>query len=440
MDGLLSSGRALTTRSGEPVEVLELLGAGGQGEVYRVRTPGGDMALKWYLPTSATDEQRTILEKLVSLQVDDERFLWPKDLVFGGHAGEGFGYVMRLRPAEFHGLPDLFRRRVKVSFRALLQTSLSVVEAYRALHSRGIAYRDISWGNVFFDPKGGRALVCDNDNAIFEGEAAGVHGTMVFMAPELVREESRPSTQTDLHSLAVLLFMLLVNQHPLEGARELAIHCMDAQAQRRLYGDEPVFIFDPVDTSNQAVKGEHDGAILRWRLLPERVRDLFVEAFTVGLDNPDARVREGQWRDALGEALDNVVYCPACGRQNLHDERAFRRTRTTGVCWSCRSGLTLPPRVRIDRQVIMLNRDAVILAHHVGHSPHRDDSAVVAAVTEHPSKPGLFGLTNRSDQDWVAHLRDGSEQAIAPGQTVPLKDGLRLELCGAEAEVRASTA
>jgi hypothetical protein len=59
-----------------------------------------------------------------------------------------------------------------------------------------------------------------------------------------------PSTQTDLFSLAVLLFYMFVMHHPLEGRKELAIKCLDLPAMKKLYGTEPLFIFDPSDDSN----------------------------------------------------------------------------------------------------------------------------------------------------------------------------------------------
>ncbi len=67
------------------------------------------------------------------------------------------------------------------------------------------------------------------------------------MAPEIVRGEAVPGTQTDLFSLAVLLFYMFVMHHPLEGKKELAIKCLDLPAMKKLYGTEPLFIFDPVD-------------------------------------------------------------------------------------------------------------------------------------------------------------------------------------------------
>jgi len=39
--------------------------------------------------------------------------------------------------------------------------------------------------------------------------------------------------------------------HPLEGKKEVAIHSFDLPAMTKLFGTEPVFIFDPVDRSNE---------------------------------------------------------------------------------------------------------------------------------------------------------------------------------------------
>ena len=51
--------------AGERCEILELIGSGGQGQVYRASLNGQDYALKWYFPTSATREQRAAIERLV---------------------------------------------------------------------------------------------------------------------------------------------------------------------------------------------------------------------------------------------------------------------------------------------------------------------------------------------------------------------------------------
>ena len=134
------------------------------------------------------------------------------------------------------------------------------------------------------------------------------------MAPEVVRGDSLPSTQTDLFSLAVLLFYLFLVHHPLEGKKEMAIHSFDLPAMTRLYGTDPVFIFDPLDHSNRPVPGCQDNALVNWPLYPQFLRDLFTRAFTSGItDAAHGRVREGEWRAAMIRLRDSVVYCQHCG-------------------------------------------------------------------------------------------------------------------------------
>jgi DNA-binding helix-hairpin-helix protein with protein kinase domain len=444
MSGMLDSGTRLAVDNGDEAEIIGMLGAGGQGEVYRVRTAAGEKALKWYYPTCATPEQAAIVQELVGRDFDDDRFLWPEAYV-AGYRGS-FGYLMELRPERFKGLPDLFRRQLRTSTGALLTACLYTVEAYQALHSRGIAYRDISWGNVFFDPATGEVLVCDNDNAVVEGDTSGISGTMKFMAPELVRAEpgARPGTQSDLHSLAVLLFMLLMNHHPLEGRRELGIHCFDEAAEKRLYGKSPLFVFDPVDDSNAPDPMEHATVLATWDAAVGTLQDLFVRSFTVGLRDPAARVRETEWRNALRAVLDAVVECASCGRQNMTEPGENPPAR---ACWGCGARLVLPPRLTVTtlppraEHHIRLRRAARVQAHHLLPEPARhdcSDRSLVAELVEHPAKPGRFGIANRSGDTWTGTRSDGTSQQIAPGQTVPLRSGLELDLGGgARAVVRA---
>ncbi|MDT0438458.1 MULTISPECIES: serine/threonine protein kinase [Streptomyces] len=448
VNGMLAPGQTLVTEEGERVKVAEMFGSGGQGEVYRVHTRKGDRALKWYYPQLADARQRQILDGLIGCSWSDDRFLWPQTVVVdpdGRHPG--FGYLMNVRPDRFHDLPALFRREPELAAttqRTLIMAALHTVEAYRALHGKGIAYRDINWGNIFFDPRTGDVLVCDNDNAVFEGEDAGVTGTMDFMAPELVRGDhgGRPGIQTDLHSLAVLLFLLLMNHHPLEGALALRIRCMDEKARKKLYGTDPVFLYDPGDARNRPVPEEQQTVVATWNALPPLLRDLFVQTFTDGLRHPARRVREGQWRDALSEVLDTICLCASCGRQNLTEPEG-----PAPRCWGCGNRVDLPPRLQLTTgtatsrsrpRSLRLGPQARMYVHHLAVEAERHDfTAVVAEVTEHPRQRGRFGITNRSADRWTARRADGSVHEVDPGRTVALSTGLQLEFGGgAEAVVR----
>lgn len=131
-----------------------------------------------------------------------------------------------------------------------------------------------------------------------------------------------------------------MNHHPLMGRRELAIRCFDEAAERKLYGKDPLFLFDPLDRSNAPDPVEHATVLATWAVVPDSLRDLFTRNFTRGLQDPAGRVRESQWRDALRAVLDAVVDCAHCGKQNMTEPRSASPVPAgaAGTRWCCRPG------------------------------------------------------------------------------------------------------
>jgi serine/threonine protein kinase len=257
------------------------------------------------------------------------------------------------------------------------------------------------------------------------------------MAPEIVRGEALPSTQTDLFSLAVLLFLMLVNHHPLEGRREADIHCFDLPAMTKLYGTEPLFIFDPLDHSNEPLRGYHDNALAFWPVYPTFLRELFTRAFTDGLRDPEhGRIRETTWRAAMSRLRDSILYC-RCGAENFYDAEALRSADgTPGPCWKCRQPLQLPPRIRIGKAVVMLNHDTQLFPHHLDGRVAHAFSEPFAEVSRHPMDPNVWGLKNLSPDRWTVTSPDGSVLDIDKGQSLPLGVGTRVHFGRAEGEIR----
>lgn len=429
---ILQSGQSVRTQLANAVCTVEQhLGGGGQGEVYRASLAGHPVALKWYFPAQATPEQFAALQTLVQKGAPTAAFLWPIDIAISPVVA-GFGYVMPLREPRYHGIVDLMKRRVEPSFRALATAGLGLSHSFLLLHAQGLCYRDISFGNVFFDPQDGDVLICDNDNVTIDGAAhGGVLGTPRFMAPEVVRGDALPSTQTDLWSLAVLLFYMLLVHHPLEGKREAAIHALDLPAMNRLYGTHPLFIYDPDDASNRPVPGLHDNAIVFWKLYPHFIRDLFTRAFTAGLRDPQGRVRESEWRVALARLRDSIVLCKQCGVENFYDADAVKAGVHTR-CWSCGTEVALPPRIRIGRHVVMLNPGSLLFPHHVDEQQMYNFSAPVAVVTAQKQP----ALKNLSAAVWTVTQADGKRTDAKPGQGVPLKAGTKIAFGKCEGEIR----
>ena len=185
MPTMLSTGSTVRLETyGISCTVDRLLGAGGQGEVYLVSTVGGSgpnqYALKWYYPGWATREQLEALHALIRLDSPSPKFLWPIDVAMGGPGG--FGYVMELRPPQFHGIVELMLANISPTFRALATAAFQFADGFLQLHTAGLCYRDISFGNAFINADNGDVLICDNDNVGIDGRApVGVRGTDLFI-------------------------------------------------------------------------------------------------------------------------------------------------------------------------------------------------------------------------------------------------------------------
>lgn len=449
MNGQLALKSVLQSEDGAKVRIEGMFGAGGQGEVYKVSVDGDPepKALKWYYPAGATPQQRVILENLTARRIADTRFLWPRGMVTDPSGkSRGFGYLMDVRPDRFADLSALFRRHKSVravTMRSLMIVAVNTAEAFRYLHHQGIAYRDINWGNLFFDPASGDILICDNDNAAYEGTQTSILGTMEFIAPELVRRDGgvMPSTQTDLHALAVLLFMLTANHHPLQGAAAQKISIMTLESQTKLYGTHPVFIFDPSDNSNRPDPNEQGMVIGTWSATPPSLQRLFLRAFTQGLQDPIARVRENQWRDAFRAVHDSIVRCTSCGKENLVEPGP---TPPATPCWKCRKTLVIPGRLEISAgmgqtrtvRLVRIEPGVKVYGFHLDPQPDvHDFHHVIGEIVAHPTQQGTLGLSNRTSRPWTVYQENTREQStVPPGRSAVLREGLLIEFGnGAEA-------
>jgi DNA-binding helix-hairpin-helix protein with protein kinase domain len=420
---LLPTGQEVDLRgSRRRCHVARFLGEGSQGVVYAVSFPDGesDAALKWYHPHTATFVQRQALVDLIERGPPDDRFLWPSELVELADC-PGFGYLMPLRPAHYIGLGEVLKGKVSSSYSFVCTLGRELADVFLALHSEGLCYRDINFSNISIDPELGRPLIGDTDNVGIDGASrSAVLGSRRFMAPEIVRGDASPSTATDLFSLAVLLFYLLMTGHPLIGRRELDHACWDDIAEREMFGRSPVFIFDPADPSNAPVPGLHDAVITNWPLHPQFVQKLFVQTFTGGLAEPRTRVRESMWRSALARLGDSVSQCAFCGKENLYDDQQPQRP-----CWACGRLPEAPLRLQFERSFVVLTETTRLFRHHL-HGDY-DFTNVVAEVTPHPVKPDVWGIRNACEGPWRVVLADGAEHQVEAGKTIVLVSGATID-------------
>jgi len=426
MNQLLNIDKQITTTAGNIIKIESYLGGGGQGEVYKVGYQGKKFALKWYYPKTATQDQLKILEALVSIGPPNDKFLWPLELIKCPEI-KGFGYLMPLRDSTYKSINDLMTKKVNPSFKTISKIGYHLADSFLQIHSKGLSYRDISFGNVFFDPIKGDVLICDNDNvAVDSTTPATILGTPRFMAPEIVIGKASASKYTDLFSLSVLLFYIFFVHHPLDGEMESKIKCLDLPAMNKIYGSEPIFIFDPLNSSNRPVPGLHDNAIIFWNIYPQFFKDLFIKAFTEGLTDPqNGRVAESIWRLNMIRLNDSIIYCQKCSNENFYDNEKLKNS-TSHVCWYCKTKteIQLPPRISIGNMTIMLNFDTKLYPHHLGD--YYNFTTPVGEVTQHPKNPKIWGIKNLTKDNWSLTKPDGTIAEIGLGKSASLAIGNKI--------------
>ncbi len=422
MDGLIQPGQALRMeRGGAMVTVGKRIGEGGQGVVHVARLGDAPFAVKWFRPGPGSEQMRESIAALIQRgRPPHPAFVWPIDLVSSGQM-PGFGYVMPLLAPRFVSLAQLLNQDLQPSFRVITAIGRELVDAFAALHSAGLCYRDISFGNLRVDPAACEAAIIDVDNVGVDGSTALVKGTGPFMAPEILRDEAFPSTATDLHSLAVLLFYLLMHGHPLLGERADASFTWDRDKRLseteltvRNFGVGPLFIFDPGDPSNRPLPG--DPVARWWDLYPRQCRQVFTRAFTAGLRDAslNGRITEGTWRRTLLSLHDSVSSCPGCGAALFDDPEQPRQT-----CWHCSGRLPEPPRLKVPGGTLVLSEGAVLTGHHLYRN--RDHRTACAVVEPRPGLPGRLILRNLTGRTWTVVPDGEGTKHVAPGQRLGVR-------------------
>jgi DNA-binding helix-hairpin-helix protein with protein kinase domain len=413
------------------ITVKKKIGEGTQGIVYLIETESGDKIVKWYNKEQATELQKENIRKLVTKgPIKGEagkRFVWPLDLVTSD-LNNSFGYLMDyINTGDFAELGEVWAHiKPTPNMKQKCLISYNLANSYRKLHLEGYCYRDISSGNLMFNPQTGDVLICDNDNIGVNNQSeCQILGTMEYMAPEIIMNDASPSTKTDLHSLAVLLFQLWMWHHPMHGEMEYNFRSWDIPAKKKVYGENPVFVFDPDNDENRLPDDyEYDTPRKFWEVCPGVLKDLFIKAFTEGLKNPDKRITEGEWEKVFLELYDNIVSCPNDGAENFWYEgiENFR-------CWYCKEEINRPISISFNtclgRQTLAITLETKILKRNIApFAEESDKNLVIAEIVQNPKNPSIWGIRNLNSYPLKYLIKDGTEKFADPQKAIPISSAI----------------
>jgi serine/threonine protein kinase len=184
-------------------EILEKLGEGGAGVVYRARhaTLGRIVALKVLSGKRASDPQyleHFVREARVAVTLNH------RNIVRGLDYGEADGYhyfVMEFVPGDT--LYELLQREGRIEEKRALEIGIQVAEALRHAREFDLSHRDLKPDNILLSAETGEAKVCDLGLAKPRRLTAGLEstgktiGTPSYIAPEQIRGIDHADTRSD---------------------------------------------------------------------------------------------------------------------------------------------------------------------------------------------------------------------------------------------------
>lgn len=207
-------------------EIIEKLGKGGMGSVYRVEDKKlkQEVALKLIKPEIARD-RKTIERFRNELKI--ARNIRHKNVCGMYDLGEAGGtHFITMEYVRGEDLKSFIHRSGKLAAGTAVRIAEQVCEGLAEAHKLGVVHRDLKPANIMIDREG-NVRIMDFGIARFLKEegvtGAGVMiGTPGYMSPEQV-EGKEVDQRSDIYSLGIILYEMVTGRVPFEGGTPIAV-------------------------------------------------------------------------------------------------------------------------------------------------------------------------------------------------------------------------
>ena len=223
---------------GARYEVLDVIGTGGMGAVFRARHRelGHLVAIKVLPPEIAASkvrEMRFRREAQLAAHLSHPNVV----PVYEFESREGITYLV-MPFVQGHTLQAMLVGRKRLPLADLLRILKDVGAALDFIHPRGIVHRDVKPPNILIEDETDRALLADFGVALAASGASsltgvgGYVGTPAYSAPEQLASTERVDGRADLFALALVAFEALAGELPAAGLDRAAIAAALHQRRR----------------------------------------------------------------------------------------------------------------------------------------------------------------------------------------------------------------
>jgi len=205
-----------------PYRILEVVGTGGMGVVYRAHDPQLDrvVAVKAMLPALAvhpTARERFLREARAAAKLTHDHVVTVYQV--GEDRGVPYLAMPFLKGESLEG--RLRRLGGPLGVAEALRIGREIAEGLRAMHELGLVHRDVKPANVFLEGETGRVKILDFGLARASADVqltvdGVIVGTPAFMAPEQ-GTRGPIDARADLFSLGCVLYTLLTATLPFDG-------------------------------------------------------------------------------------------------------------------------------------------------------------------------------------------------------------------------------
>ncbi len=207
-------------------EIIEELGKGGMGRVYRVEDKKikKEIALKLIKSEIASD--RKTIERFKN-ELTTARAIRHKNICGMFDLGEEKGqHYITMEYVSGGDLKRFIRRAAPLNIARTVFIAKQICEGLEEAHSLGIVHRDLKPNNIMIDDNGNARIMDFGIARTVKGKGITGSGVMIgtpeYMSPEQF-EAKEVDQQSDIYSLGIILYEMLTGRLPFEGDTPFAI-------------------------------------------------------------------------------------------------------------------------------------------------------------------------------------------------------------------------